>query len=379
MLKIPGPIPITIYPFFWIVAAGISWLNAYTFSQGVVWMFVVLFSVLIHEYGHALSALAFGQKAQIQLVGFGGVTQRQGKSRLWQEFIIVLNGPLAGLLFCGAAWWAHRWLSTAAPYSLAAYAVSVTFYVNLFWTFVNLLPIQPLDGGKLLAIALEALFGLRGTKIALFISLLLAGALGLFLFAIQAFLAGSILLLLAYESFRSWKQSLSLTKQDQNFILQHLLKDAEHDIQKGEKDQALIKLQRVRDLSGAGVLYLAATEEMAHLLAEKECFQEAYQLLEPYYSKLKPESLRLLHQLAYHQGKWQAAIAYGDKAYRFFPSYDTALINALCHSELGHVHPAIGWLKCAIREGIPNLQEVLDKPEFDSIRNDPQFQQITVL
>src|SRR6187399_803252 len=98
MITIPGKIPVHIYPIFWLLALLIGWLYSFTILGAVILGFVVFISVLVHEYGHALSALAFGQQSFIELVGLGGVTQRQGKRlSLGKEFIIILNGPLAGL------------------------------------------------------------------------------------------------------------------------------------------------------------------------------------------------------------------------------------------------------------------------------------------
>jgi len=347
-----------------------------TIQGTVIWMAIILVSVIVHEMGHALTAIFFGQEASIELVGFGGVTNRiGGKTKLWQEFIIVLNGPLAGLTLGGVAWWLLQRMNPEQTHSLLGYAAIVTFWVNVMWTILNLLPVQPLDGGKLLSIVLESIFGLRGTKIALFISLLASAAFGIFFFSIQAYFAGAIFLLLCYESWRSWKTTLAVTEQDQNFILQQKLKEAESDMRNGQTDEALSKLERIREFAKSGLIYHLATEYAGTLLANKGDVKGAYAMLEPISDKLSPVALRLLHQLAYSQGQWKEAITIGDRAYQSLPSYEIAIVNALCHSILGHVRPAIGWLQCAIREGVPNLQEVLDKREFDVIRQDPSFQQ----
>ncbi len=378
MLKISGPIPIIIHPFFWLLAIAIGWLNTSTIEGTVIWALLILASVLVHEFGHALTAVAFGQKAHIELVGFGGVTQRSGpkKPKLWQEFVIVLNGPLAGFMLCGLAFWAQRLMNVSHPHSSVTYAVNVTYYINLFWTVLNLLPIQPLDGGKLLSIVLEGIFGLRGTKIALFISLVLGAAIGLFFFAIQAFLAGSLFLLFTYESYRTWKSSLALTDHDKDDTLQQLFKAAEQEFRDGHKDAALTHFKQICASTKAGVLHLEAIEYMARILAEKLDYQAAYALLSPQRAHLSPPALRLLHQLAYRLGKLQEAVSLGDKVYQDFPKYDVALLNALSHALLGQVRPAIGWLQCAIREGLPNPLQACEQPEFDPIRQDPLFQQL---
>jgi len=378
MIKFPGKIPITIHPLFWLIVIFISWINAFNLTQIVIWTIVIVVSVVIHEFGHALTAVAFGQTAKIDLVAFGGVTQRYGgkKLKLWQEFVIVLNGPLAGLVLALCAWWIQRSLIISHPEAQLTYAVVITFYVNIFWTFMNLLPVQPLDGGKLLSIALEAIFGLRGKKIALFISLIFSSVVGIFMFSIHAFLAGSFFLLFAFESYRAWKASLSVTEQDQNFILQHQLKEAENDIARGHKDEALRKFQRLRDIAKQGLIYKTATEHAAHLFAEMGELKEAHDLLLSLGNKLSPEGIRLLHQLAYRNGNWQEAITLGKSAYHHYPDYHIAIINASSHALLGQVQPAVGWLHCAIKEGLPNLQEILAQKEFDPIRNDPMFLQL---
>lgn len=372
-----GDIPVHIYPFFWLLVAAISWINASTIPEFILWSTIIFSSILVHELGHALTAQSFGQRANIDLIGFGGLTKGRGvKLNLWQEFIVVLNGPLAGFSLAGLAWAVSHYLQAFHPFSyspLIGYAITITFYINIFWTILNLLPVQPLDGSKLLSIFLEGLFGLRGVKIALFISFLLACALGLLFFIIHSFLMGAVFLMFAFESYRSWKSSLDMTDKDHDFILQHLLKEAQRDIKNGHKDEALEKLQRVRQLAKAGVIYVSATEYAASLLLEKGDEQEAYDQLWSIKSKLSPEGIRLLHQLAYNQGQWQAAIALGDKAFQYYPGYDIAVINAISHSILGQVRPAIGWLQCALQQGLPDLRSLLAKKEFDPIREDPIF------
>ncbi len=105
-----------------------------------------------------------------------------------------------------------------------SYAFRITIFVNIFWTIINLLPIQPLDGGRLLSIFLEGFFGIKGLKISLFISIILSAVIGIFFFAYQATLAGIIFLFLTFESYLAWRNSLPLTEKDQDETAQNLLK-----------------------------------------------------------------------------------------------------------------------------------------------------------
>lgn len=383
MITIPGRIPIRIFPLFFLLVIGISSINSIymvgTFSLlwTIIWSLVIMVSVTIHEFGHALTAVAFGQKARIDLVGFGGITQRQGgRLKLWQDFIVVLNGPLAGLSISGIAYILLNIIGNK-PASLLTSVISIFYYANIFWTIINLLPVQPLDGGHLLRIFLEGIFGLKGVKISLFISFIIAVLISLLFLLLGYYLAGAFFLMFTFESYRSWKNSLALTEQDQNFDLQHLLKSAERDYHKGHSDFAIQKIQQVRELTKAGVLYVTATQLMAEILNDQNQFQEAYNMLEPIKNKLSDKALKMLQRLAYRTEKWQEAIAIGNTAYKSQPSPEIALINAFCHGILGEAKPAVGWLQCAVREGLPNLKDILRKSDFDPIRQDPLFQNLT--
>jgi stage IV sporulation protein FB len=375
MFRIPGKIPILIHPFFWVTAFLIGWLSTSNVFAMFIWAAVILVSVLVHEFGHALTAIAFGQKARIELIGFGGVTQRRGGDslKLWKEFIIVFNGPLAGLCLAGVCWLLYRKLSMLYPGTPLTYALGIAFEVNVFWTILNLLPVQPLDGGKLLSIFMESLFGLKGIKIALFISLLFAVAFGATFFVMQWYLAGAFFMLFAYESYKSWKESLELTQDDKDAALQHLIKDAESALHRGNKVEALEQFQRIREKSKGGLIYQVATENAAHLLAEQGDLKQAYDMISSLGKKVSSDGINLWHQLAYQFKQWEEAASIGDKAYKIQPNYQTAFINAAANASLGNVKPAIGWLQCSINDGLPNPQQALAGKDFDPIRNDPVF------
>lgn len=325
----------------------------------------------MHEFGHALTALYFNQRVRIELFAMGGMTHRKGpKLALWKEFLIVMNGPLAGFVLCGLSLLALNAVQ-GKPSNLFIYAINVSFYVNFFWTIVNLLPVQPLDGGHLLRILLEGVFGFRGIKIAYFLSILLAAVISLYFFTASQFLIGALFGMLGFESFRMWQGISALTKQDQDEDLQKMLKTSEKAMRKGDFDDAIERLETVRARSKSGLIHIAATEYLAELLSGKGRFQEAFDMLYPYRSKVKPETLNFLHYMAFKSGNWEQAITLGNQSYQHIPSNDTAILNALSHSILGHVRPAIGWIECAISEGLPKPAEILAKREFDHIRTRP--------
>ena len=381
MLYIPGKIPVRIYPFFWIVALLIGWMSSFANASSIqtallhlaLWVFVITFSVLIHEYGHALSAMAFGQKAKIELIGFGGVTYRSGpKLKLWKEFVIVLCGPLFGMVLAIISFILFEKMAER-PMSVMLYTLQLLFNVNFFWTLVNLLPVQPLDGGRLLSIVLEGIFGIRGVKIAFFLSIVIAAVVGIFFFAIQAVLPGSLFFILAFESYRSWKSSLYMHDQDQNEDVKNLFHQGEEDFRAGHQEAALEKFREVRRQTQSGVLYNLATNYEALLLKEKGDYKNAYEILLPIKNKLDLSAWNTLQQLAYQNKDWNEVIQLGNRIFNESPSYGVAFLNALSYAALHQAKPAVGWLRSALREGMPHFEVMLSKTEFDPIRQSEEF------
>ncbi|MGG3888714.1 M50 family metallopeptidase [Metabacillus fastidiosus] len=132
-----------IHPVLWIIIA-ISVLTAN--FKAVLLLLLIIF---IHEMGHAISAHFFSWRIKsVMLLPFGGVAEveEHGNRPLKEELIVVISGPLQ-----------HIWLQATAfclwkfgIVSVADYEL-FTFY-NLSILLFNLLPIWPLDGGKLLFI-----------------------------------------------------------------------------------------------------------------------------------------------------------------------------------------------------------------------------------
>jgi stage IV sporulation protein FB len=373
MISIPGRIPIHIFPFFWFLILMIGWLNSLTLVGTIIWSVVILISVLIHEYGHALTALMFGQRVEINLVGFGGLTKRDGpKLERWKEFLIVLNGPLAGFLTFFIAYFLLGHIGEKK--AILLYALEVAVNVNLFWTLLNLLPVIPLDGGHLLRILLEGALGLRGLKLAFFISIVLAGLIGLYFFLIQQIFMGALFLLLAFESYRAWADVRSMTPQDTDQQLQNIMKEGVEELKAGRSQDALAKFSYVRQQAPKGMLYVTATQYAARILAEQGNLKQAYQWLYPLKNRISIDYLHLLQQLAYRLQEWEEAVKIGEQIYQQEPTVDTALINALSYAIMGKAVPAVGWLRSAAQQGLPDVQKVIERREFDAIRNSEPFQ-----
>jgi len=368
-------IPIRIHVYFWILAGLIGWISTFTFIGTVIWMVVILISVLVHEYGHALTAICFGQKASISLVGFGGVTKRVGKKKLeaWKEFLIVLNGPVAGILLYILARYV---LETYGQHmgSILQYSLTVAVYINLFWTVINLFPVLPLDGGQLLKIVLERIFGFKGLQFAGLLSLIICVSLGLVAFAFGLVLGGVIFFMLAFENFQSWKTLRTMSETDRDQTLWQQMKLAESALKSGEIDHAWKILDGITQGVHKGILYITAIEHKAEILLLKHDFEGAYRLIQPALDQISDQFVAVAFKLAYRVGDMDKVIELGTRAYQLVPNYEIAFVNAMAHAHKGEERQAVGWLQRAQTDGAPYFSELLAKREFDSIRSTPSFQ-----
>jgi Zn-dependent protease len=378
MITLPGQIPLRIHPLFWLLVAYISAMSSnFNLPLASMWAIVVVMSILIHELGHALTAKMFGHQVSIELEGLGGKACHQGPPlQRWQEFLIVLNGPLAGLLLAALCWGVLEVENGELPDALWRMAI-IGFKANIFWTLVNLMPVEPLDGGKLLRIILETLFGFKGLKAAHAISTALALLLASYFFVEGAYLYGGLFLMTAFEGLRTPVKSFEPVLTASGIDSQQLFKSAELSYQLGYVNEALHKLSEICTSHSSGKPFVAAVQLKGEILYSMGAYREGYELLHRYINKLDSQGLHLLQRLLYSLGLWSDAIAAGDRAFRQQPSYEIAIVNAQSYGHLGEAIPAVGWLKCALREGIPSIKATTELEAFNAIRSDPNFHALT--
>lgn len=186
-------IPVSIHPISWVILAILG--GALGVSDGGELNRVLLFTVagmltlLVHEFGHALVGRALGALVErVEIAGMGGVTyfgmlppQRPAYALILAAgpLASLLLGALAGLVFglqLGDVWVGIRlaflmpWMSTLpldlqhdllmGLYTNPVPELLLQFYTVLmiicfWWSLFNLLPVFPLDGGKLLGTLLN--------------------------------------------------------------------------------------------------------------------------------------------------------------------------------------------------------------------------------
>ena len=129
-----------------------GWSAELYWSLGALTTVILFVSVLLHELGHALTAMAFRIPVRrIRLMIFGGVAEMGDESpNAGAEFAVAIAGPVVSLLVAaaaGAGWLALRSAGVFAP------AMAVLGYMGLANAMLagfNMIPGFPLDGGRVL-------------------------------------------------------------------------------------------------------------------------------------------------------------------------------------------------------------------------------------
>jgi Zn-dependent protease len=176
-------VPVRVHPMFWLLSAilGWDWIHLGVLYV-VLWVACVFLSILVHELGHVFMAQAFGNRSHIVLYSFGGLAIRNRiEPYRWQRIAVSFAGPLAGLLLYVLVWlfdtYTRPRIDPEGGMPVLGAAVYMLLFMNLVWSLLNLLPIWPLDGGKISQEVLTGLSPGNGLRLALGISFLTAAVL----------------------------------------------------------------------------------------------------------------------------------------------------------------------------------------------------------
>ncbi len=232
---------------------------------------------------------------------------------------------------------------------------------------------MPLDGGQLLRVVAEKIFGYRGMKITLVIGMTVAVLLAVASFLYGLILLGAILLLLAFESFTGWNRIKDMTFEDKNEKWQNVVAQAGRHIQEGKEEEAIIALREARQHLRQGMLFDVASEQLAFLFDKKGDSREVYDILKPSEKKLSVNGRMMLHKAAYLLNDYPLVAALGSRCFEDSQSYEVAYRNAVAAAFLKDRKGTLGWLECAVRGGIRDCETKVRQKEFDFIREDPAF------
>ncbi len=130
--------------------------------DSMIFATILFASIYLHELGHAWGCKVQGISVRrILLHGGGGLCERSRSATAYEQELIVAMGPIVNLAIWAVAslmqWWMWSNLGNAAPSALfleMSYILWTVIWLNLALVIFNMIPVQPLDGGKLLHLIL---------------------------------------------------------------------------------------------------------------------------------------------------------------------------------------------------------------------------------
>jgi stage IV sporulation protein FB len=243
--------PVRVTWLFWVVSAfwGFGWAQMwdefYAFhgmdSPGVlpillIWVGVCFLSILIHELGHSLAMTWYGESSYIVLYHFGGLaisngygSWKRGGRRPIDQIVISAAGPglqltfglavaaiamLSGLHIGTTAGFVQGWLplphGTVSTSAFATAFIDSAVYTSVFWAILNLVPVLPMDGGRI-AESLFRMYGaMQASRDAIVLSIIVAALIALWAFRIEHTPLGMNFMILGVMNYQSLNDPFSL-------------------------------------------------------------------------------------------------------------------------------------------------------------------------
>lgn len=257
-------LPVEVQPSFFLVALLLAYprgTNADELLRVGLWMMVMFVSILWHELGHAVVMRAFGRSPRIELYALGGLAHWGAgpTPKTWQRITVSLAGPVAGVALGLAALMVSH---TLAPTPGSAWATLATYliWINLLWGALNLLPMLPLDGGKIMRSLLQAATRGRGEMAAQYVSVGVGAVV-----ALMAFRANWpwLALLSAWAAVRTIVRLSQMRAEARDAPQWERLNEAWEMLEHGERESGMKSTEEVLVAAKSDRLRAVAVEQLA--------------------------------------------------------------------------------------------------------------------
>lgn len=363
-------IPVKITPMFWLFLVFFSGMYQAITPESLIWAGVAFVGLLVHELGHAFAVLRFGRRPEITLEAFGGNVRYDGRGiSAKQRFLITTAGPLFGGALAVLAW---SCLKIGFFSGMGEYALYATMWVNGFWTLLNLLPVEPLDGGKIARYLLEKKFAERGTKASVILGLIAVVAATPILIYYGFMFFPIFLAVCGFKNLQEFKQgsgyqgssNLSSYNEGMEALKKEDLKSAK---------AILGRLMRSKDKH----FHNSALEGMAKVYLKEGKKNKSFDLLMHADHGALRDGKCLLCKLAFEKGNYELVAKYSRDIYDIESSFEIAVLIAKSFARLGKSAHSGAWLETAsMFDGIKaeKMQALIEEEDFKKVRELEDFQ-----
>lgn len=241
-------IPVRVSGLFWVLPIIFGIQNQHLI-YAIVWALVMFVGILVHELGHALMMRRYGISPRIALIMMGGYATDNHRD-VWGSFkglgslsgtpkiLVSAAGPLAGFCLAGivvglvvlmGGWVEFKFAYGFFPYWYVELEKGVPFggefplmadmptnkdmmhqliyaslLVNIYWGIMNLMPVDPLDGGSIARELMIKSDPVSGVRNSLWLGVFVGAGVAFFgIFVLEAFFLG---IMFAYFAFQSWQK-----------------------------------------------------------------------------------------------------------------------------------------------------------------------------
>jgi Zn-dependent protease len=430
-----GRIPVLVEPGFWLMTALFGMIGSRSWQAMVSWVGVVFVSIMVHELGHALMAMSLGcNVAAIRLYSGGGLTYPDRVLSRWRDVAVSAAGPLMGFLFGGLMLAVN--LLVPPKSDMGQIILMDLLWVNFGWGIINLLPVLPLDGGRIVS----GVLGPSRQRLSLWLCVITAGVVVALALSFRFFFIAFMFGMYGYQCWqalqvardikpmepvkvaetepdalaRGW-QALRSGHESEAARLGHLALSAARPgeesnaardllawvaLAEGNARAAVSHLEKVEPPQAARPFSLAMAYEAAglpdralphalaalekerteavaalavRLLVKSQRLDEAERTAREFAWKTAAKRDSVLAEVAVARGDFGAAAALHASAFEAAGRAEDAYLAARDHARAGQGERATEWLKRALEAGYDDLETLGQEPALAEARSVPEI------